>query len=133
MVLLYLAQISYDGVRVSVPIYGVIAHEIISCCWIKGSMMEQHPHFPIDLPSTYRICVTGGLENGWAERLWGMTSIPIEQAGEREQTLLAGKVADQAALVGIINALYNMGYAFVSVERTPPDAEIPADEMNKDV
>ena len=133
MVLLCLAKIPYDGVRAGVPNYGVKGHEIISSCWIKGSMMEQLPHFPIDMPATYRICVTGGLENGWAERLWGMTSTPIEQAGEREQTLLAGKVADQAALVGIINALYNMGYAVVSVERTPPDAEIPADETNKDV
>ena len=39
--------------------------------------------------------------------------------------MLVGDVADQAALVGIINALYNMGYAVLSVERMPPDADSP--------
>ena len=95
-------------------------------------MIEQFPLVPMDTPGTYRICVIGGVEKSWAERLWGMTSIPVEQAGEREQTLLVGKVADQAALIGILNTLYNIGYAVVSVERMLPDADVPADEMNKE-
>ena len=96
-------------------------------------MMEQIPPFPMDMPATYLIFVTGGLESSWVERLWGMTATPVERNDESEQTLLVGDVADQAALVGIINALYNSGHAVVSVERMPPDADITADEMNKDV
>jgi hypothetical protein len=94
--------------------------------------MELLSLVPMDMPGTYRICVAGCLENGWAERIWGMSSTPVEQTGEGEQTLLAGKVADQAALVGIINALYNMGHAVLSVERLPPEVDSPADEMNQD-
>ena len=92
--------------------------------------MEQFSPIPMDIPATYRICVTGGLESSWAERLWGMVSSPVEKSGEPEQTALVGEVADQAALVGIINALYNSGHTVMSVERMPPNADIPADEMN---
>ena len=44
--------------------------------------MERDQLVPMDIPATYRICVTGCLESEMAERLWGMTSIPIEKIGE---------------------------------------------------
>lgn len=80
-------------------------------------MIKQSPRFPIDMPATYRICVIGVLESSWAERYWGMPSTIVTHADEPEQTMLVGEVADQAALIGIINALYNKGYTIVSVER----------------
>ncbi len=76
-----------------------------------------------DMPATYHICVYGGLESSWAERLWGMTSAPIEEAGDLKQTEMVGEVADQAVLVGIINALYNLEHTIVSVERFAPDED----------
>ena len=85
--------------------------------------MEPKRLFPMDMPANYRICVKGCLESELAERLWGMTSNPVEKIGEQEQTALIGEVADQAALVGIINALYNSGHTVVSVERLLPDAD----------
>ena len=85
--------------------------------------MEQFPLVPMDMPATYRICVLGGLESSYAERLWGMTSTAVELIDASEQTTLVGEVADQAALVGIINALYNSGHTVVSVERLLPDAD----------
>ena len=86
--------------------------------------MEPLPLAPMDMPATYRICVLGGLENDYAERHWGMTSTPVEQTDKPQQTVLVGEVIDQAALVGIINALYNGGHAVVSVERLLPDADL---------
>ena len=85
--------------------------------------MEINRLVPMDMPATYRICVTGCLESELAERLWGMTSSPVEKDGELEQTSLVGEVADQSALVGIINALYNSGHTVVSVERLNPGAD----------
>ena len=85
--------------------------------------MEQNRPVPMDMPATYRICVTGSLESELAERLWGMISSPVEKIGEPEQTSLVGVVADQAALIGIINALYNSGHTVVSVKRLFPDAD----------
>lgn len=84
------------------------------------------------MPATYRICVTGRLESDLAERLWGMTASPDERTGEPEQTMLVGEVADQAALIGIMNALYNSGHTVVSVERLLPDADAHMDDTKEE-
>ena len=94
--------------------------------------MEQNRLVPMDMPATYRICVTGYLESDLAERRWGMTSGPVEKIGELEQTALIGEVTDQAALIGIINALYNSGHTVVSVERLLPDANPNVDNMKEE-
>jgi hypothetical protein len=59
-----------------------------------------------------------------------MTSAPIEEAGDLEQTALVGVVADQAVLVGIINALYNLGHTVMSIERLHPTADLSQNETN---
>ena len=56
-------------------------------------MIEQFSLLPMDMMATYRICIIGSLESDYAERYWGMKSIPVKRAGEPEQTVLAGKVA----------------------------------------
>ncbi|UCC53844.1 MAG: hypothetical protein JSV68_07690 [Anaerolineaceae bacterium] len=94
--------------------------------------MEQFPLLPMDMPATYRICVVGDIDNDYAERYWGMKLSPIEQTGEPEQIALVGEVADQAALVGIINALYNAGHTVVSVERMLPDTNLPKDNTKEE-
>jgi hypothetical protein len=85
----------------------------------------------MDMLATYRICVTGCLDSSLAERYWGMTSSPIEKIGEPEQTALVGEVADQAALMGIINGLYNFGHAIVSIERLLPDVDPPKEDTEE--
>jgi hypothetical protein len=86
-------------------------------------MSEPFPEVPLDLPAQYRITVTGILVSSWVERYWGMTSTVVEQRDEPDQTALVGEVADQAALIGVINALYNKGHTVVSVERIHPDTD----------
>ena len=83
--------------------------------------MEQSPLFPMDMPATYRICVLGEMDSDYAKRFWGLKTNLIEQTGKPQQTVLVGNVADQAALVGIINDLYNAGHTVLSVERLFPD------------
>ena len=46
--------------------------------------------------------------------------------------MLVGEVADQAALVGVINALYNMGYTVVSVERIVADEDLSLNDKDKE-
>lgn len=85
----------------------------------------------MDMPGTYRICITGHVDSQWANRLWGMQSESIEEEGEPPQSTLVGRLADQAALMGVINALYNRGHAVVSVVKiaeTPSPAESEATE-----
>ena len=93
--------------------------------------MKQFPPSQMDISATYRICVIGVIESSMAERFWGMTAVPVEQTDELEQTALVGEVADQTALVGIINALHNGGLTVVSVERNFPDKEFLLNKNNK--
>ena len=93
--------------------------------------MEQFPLLPMDMPATYRICVVGDVDSAYAEQYWGMKLILIEKTGEPEQSTLVGEVADQAALVGIINALYNARYPVISVERMPSDTDLLKDDMKE--
>ncbi|HET6443697.1 MAG TPA: hypothetical protein VFI27_03875 [candidate division Zixibacteria bacterium] len=86
-------------------------------------MTEISSEVPLDLPAQYRIFVTGVLDSGWVDRHWGMTSSPVDPRGELEQTVLVGEVVDQAALMGVFNALCNMGHTVVSVERIDPDTD----------
>jgi hypothetical protein len=92
--------------------------------------MEQFPLFPMDMPATYRICVVGDVDDAYAERYWGMKLSLIEETGEPQQTALVGEVADQAALVGIINGLYNTGHTVLSVERIHPNVDYPLEDTN---
>ena len=94
--------------------------------------MKRNQNFPMDMSATYHICVTGCLESEITVRRWGMTSSPVKKIGEPEQTMLVGEVADQAALVGIINALYNSGHTVVSVERLRPSADPLMDDTKEE-
>jgi hypothetical protein len=68
-----------------------------------------------DLPTTCRIQIQGHLGQSWSDYLGGLT---ISVRGEPEQavTTLSGQVIDQAALMGVINNLYNLGYPLLFVE-----------------
>ena len=88
-------------------------------------MNEQLPENPFDLPAHYRITVTGILDNSWVERHWGLASSLVELRDAPDQTVLVGEVTDQAALAGILAALYNMQHTVVSVERLDPDTVPP--------
>ena len=94
--------------------------------------MDQNRLVPLDMPAAYRICITGSLESELAERLWGLTASPVEKQTESEQTALVGEVTDQAALIGIMNALYNSGHTVVSVERLLPDADPHLDKTKEE-
>jgi len=66
-------------------------------------------------PGTYRIRVRGVVDTKWSDWLGGMTITTWESQGTRE-TDLVGRVADQAALAGILNALYDMHLPILRVE-----------------
>ena len=75
---------------------------------------------PITLhePAVCVIRVRGALSSDWSERLGGMR-ITVVRAGRHTVTELAGGLADQAALHGVLSALYELGLPLLSVECTP--------------
>jgi hypothetical protein len=70
----------------------------------------------LETPATYRIRVQGRLDDTWADRLGGM-AITAETAADRPSvTILVGHLADQAALSGVLNTLYELQLPLLSVE-----------------
>ena len=70
----------------------------------------------LDGPATYRIRVKGHLDSGWSDRLGGLA---ISRSGEGDEpvvTTLYGQLLDQAALAGVLNALYGLHLPILSVE-----------------
>ena len=69
-----------------------------------------------EAPGTYRIRVQGNLDESWSDRLGGMVISVSETEEQASQTTLTGTLADQAALVGVLNTLYDMHFPVLSVE-----------------
>lgn len=73
-----------------------------------------------DLPGCYRIRVGGLLSASLADRL-GNLAISVRHASSQQPvSLLTGEVIDQAALIGVLSTLYDMGFPLLKVERLRP-------------
>jgi hypothetical protein len=60
--------------------------------------------------------VRGILDPSWSERLGGL-QIAVEYFPNRPpETVLTGELLDQAALHGVLSALYSLGNRLLSVE-----------------
>lgn len=72
---------------------------------------------PITLhePASCVIRVRGALSSDWSDRLGGMHII-VNRSGRHSMTELVGRLADQAALHGVLAALYELGLPLLSVE-----------------
>lgn len=68
-------------------------------------------------PAVYRIRIAGSLDQGWSCRLGGMSLHDSGPRQGRAETLLEGPLPDQAALFGVLNALYDLRLPLISVER----------------
>lgn len=67
----------------------------------------------------YQIRIKGHLDDQWADWFGGLT-ITREANGD---TLLAGPVADQAALYGLLKKVRDLGMTLVSVNPTQPSTQ----------
>ena len=66
-----------------------------------------------DAPAVYRIAIQGRLDPTWQAWFDGMAF----SYSELEQTLLCGRVSDQAALHGMLAKIRDLGLVLVSLER----------------
>ena len=78
--------------------------------------MDQ-PTVEFDAPGTYRIKVHGYLDSSWSDRLGGMAITSKTKGDEPPVTTLYGELVDEAALAGVLSALYDMGYSLQSVKK----------------
>jgi len=72
----------------------------------------------VDQPAVYSIRVVGVLNKSWSDRLSGLAILTYNTilTDDMEVTTLTGKLQDQAALVGVLNTLYNLRLPLLSVE-----------------
>ena len=66
--------------------------------------------------AVYQITVRGHIDADWSDYFNGLT-ITASQQNQYSMTTLSGELVDQAALIGVINNLYNLGYTLLSVEQ----------------
>ena len=64
--------------------------------------------------SCYKIYVKGHLDHSWSDWLGGLEIELINDGG----MILTGYIEDQASLMGILNKLYNLNLAILSLSKT---------------
>jgi len=67
-------------------------------------------------PAVYRIRVCGRLNPEWSKHLQGMKISIIQSDGRPTCTELCGLLPDQAALMGVLQELYEFGIPMCSVK-----------------
>jgi hypothetical protein len=84
----------------------------------RSSALNQgrEPH-KADTPASYRIRVEGPLDKRWSEYLCGMVISSARRRGAPTVTTLSGKLTDMAALMGVLNTVYDLGFTLLKVER----------------
>lgn len=74
--------------------------------------------YPFDEPGMYAIHVAGEVDESWSDRLAGLTIVKAVTAGEDPKvvSILTGLLADQAALSGVLDTLYQNRYPLLYVK-----------------
>jgi hypothetical protein len=67
-------------------------------------------------PAIYRIRVQGHLDTKWSAVLEDMNITEVKNSNDEAETILVGRLDDQAALSGVMNSLYEMHMAVLSTE-----------------
>ena len=70
----------------------------------------------MDGPAIYRIRVQGKLDAKLADRLGGMQITEVCKTDRGPETILVGRIVDQASLSGILNSLYELHIPVLSAK-----------------
>ena len=84
-------------------------------------MEIYHPGAGMFEPATYRISIMGTLDKKWSDYCGGMTIEHDIALNQYPMTTLTGILADQSALIGVLNSLYDIGCPILSVEYRETD------------
>ena len=79
-------------------------------------MMEDinaQSDFSFTKVAIYKIVVKGEINDGWLERMWGFHLSKDKK--KKGVSVIVGQIADQSALSGILNTLYDKHMTVISV------------------
>jgi hypothetical protein len=77
---------------------------------------QSWKNLKFEAPASYRIRVQGHLDDSWSDRLGGMVITLAFTEDKQPMSILIGNLMDQAALAGVMNALYGLHLSVISVE-----------------
>jgi hypothetical protein len=80
-------------------------------------MSRDRNPLPFDAPTIYCIAVRGSLQPELASRFGGLSVVPVACESGGALTFLLGQLPDQAALLGVVNFLYNLRIPIWMVQR----------------
>ena len=80
------------------------------------SIEQFGQNLKFEKPATYRIRVTGHIDDSLVGQLGGMVISRAFTADSRPMTILVGYLSDQAALAGVLNELYELHLPLLTVE-----------------
>jgi hypothetical protein len=80
-------------------------------------MSNKHMPLTMASPADYRIVVSGRLNERYSSRLGGMNITVLNDDETSPVTTLLGRLRDQAALLGILNNLYELHMPVLLVEQ----------------
>jgi hypothetical protein len=78
--------------------------------------MEQHSPRRRFESAIYRIRILGTLDKQWSAYCGGMTIEQTTDPHHGSMTILAGRLADQSAFIGVLNALHDIDCPILSAE-----------------
>lgn len=76
----------------------------------------------------YRLRLPGRVGKAIVKNCCADAVIDYEEEGSVTTTAMQFYVIDQAQLVGVVNAVYNMGYGIISLERVGDLSEVGSDQ-----
>jgi hypothetical protein len=85
----------------------------------KGNILSIElfgTNLKFEKPATYRIRVTGHIDDSLSDQLGGMVITRAFTSDSRPITILVGHIRDQAALSGVLNELYELHLPLITVE-----------------
>ncbi len=96
---------------------------LIPVVWYPAVKVEDNERQGAVDHGTYEIRVQGQMGGRWAQWFDDMTIHVNEEAANGPMTVLTGPVADQAALLGLLQKLYTLGLPLLSVQRKEASEE----------
>lgn len=89
-------------------------------CYFEGVNIDACASLPAaDGTNHYRICAQGRVAQTWIDAFEDMAITTVVTADGTCLTTLEGVLPDQAALIGILNSLYDLRLQLLRVELLP--------------
>jgi hypothetical protein len=90
--------------------------EVVASVTKERAMEIYRPGISLFETTMYRISILGTLDKNWSDYCGGMTIEHLSDPKGYAMSILTGRLADQSALIGVLNSLHDIGCPILSFE-----------------